>query len=76
MKRLTESTVRSGCTGAIRRAGVPTRGSPEAGKCTAEGVNREPSGPAISTGKPASIAPMSELVVPRSIPTMRDMAKP
>ena len=48
----------------------PTTASPWSGKYTAEGVSRCPSASAKRTGNPESIAPMSELVVPRSMPTI------
>ena len=64
---------RRGLERAHPRGGRPTSGSPVSGKCTTEGVRRSPSASASRMGKPASITPMSELVVPRSMPTMRDM---
>src|SRR6476620_11473104 len=54
----------------MRVAVAPISGSPASGKCTTDGVSRVPFASASKIGKPASITPMSEFVVPRSIPTM------
>src|ERR1700761_5160197 len=54
---------------ACRRASWPTRRSPCGGKATTEGVVRDPSALGTTVGLPASVAAMTELVVPRSIPT-------
>src|SRR5690348_10778200 len=70
MKRLIEKTVFSGFTAACRRASCPTRRSPDLVKATTEGVVREPSELGMTTGSPPSMTAMTELVVPRSIPTV------
>jgi hypothetical protein len=49
-------------------------GSPSGGKYTTEGVSRTPSESASRMGNPASTIPMSELVVPRSMPTISLMS--
>src|ERR1700744_3853989 len=54
---------------ACRRASCPTRRSPCGVKATTDGVVRDPSTLGITVGLPASVAAMTELVVPRSIPT-------
>lgn len=49
----------------------PTTGSPPAlGTWTTEGVSRWPSASAMTSGMPASTVATSELVVPRSMPTI------
>src|SRR5437879_7413026 len=70
MNRLIEKTVFSGLTAAWRRARLPTRRSPDLVKATTDGVVREPSELGITTGSPPSMTAMTELVVPRSIPTV------
>src|SRR5258708_2912212 len=40
------------------------------GKCTTEGVNRRPSASAMTSGMPESTVATSELVVPKSMPTI------
>src|SRR5713226_1203074 len=70
MNRLIEYTVFSGLTAAWRRASWPTRRSPDLVKATTDGVVRPPSALGMTTGSPASITAMTELVVPRSIPTV------
>src|SRR6202012_3956974 len=54
---------------ACRRASWPTRRSPCGVKATTEGGVRDPSVLGITLGLPASVAAMTELVVPRSMPT-------
>src|ERR1700743_942218 len=54
---------------ACRRASWPTRRSPCGVKATTEGVVRDPSALGTTVGLPASVVAMTELVVPRSIPT-------
>src|ERR1700743_2599544 len=54
---------------ACRRASWPPRRSPCGVKATTDGVVRDPSVLGITVGLPASVAAMTELVVPRSIPT-------
>src|SRR6202521_813228 len=70
MNRLIEETVFSGLTAACLRARLPTRRSPDLVKATTEGVVREPSELGMTTGSPPSMTAMTELVVPRSIPTV------
>src|SRR5215813_12163712 len=73
MKRLIEKTVFSGLTAAWRRARLPTRRSPDLVKATTEGVVRAPSELGMTTGSPPSMTAITELVVPRSIPTVFGM---
>src|SRR6267143_1252486 len=70
MKRLIEKTVFSGFTAACRRANWPTSRSPDFVKATTDGVVRPPSAFGMTTGSPASMTAITELVVPRSIPTV------
>ena len=51
----------------------PTRTSPFLANATTDGVVREPSEFAMTVGSPPSRTVTTELVVPRSIPTARDM---
>ncbi len=69
MKRLMEATVFSLLRTACRRASCPTRRSPVLVKATTLGVRRPPSALGMTTGSPPSITAMTELVVPRSMPT-------
>ena len=73
MWRLTEEMVRSTLVTAWRLATSPTRTSPCFEKATTDGVVREPSAFAMTVGWPPSRTATAELVVPRSIPTTRDM---
>src|SRR5256885_16060719 len=70
MNRLIEYTVFSGLTAAWRRASWPTRRSPDLVKATTDGVVRPPSAFGMTTGSPASMTATTELVVPRSMPTV------
>src|SRR5213082_2470434 len=70
MNRLIENTVFSGLTAAWRRASWPTRRSPDLVKATTDGVVRPPSAFGMTTGSPASMTATTELVVPRSMPTV------
>src|SRR6266849_8560609 len=63
----------SGFTAACLRASVPTSLSPVFVNATTEGVVREPSAFGMTTGSPPSMTAMTELVVPRSIPTVFGM---
>src|SRR5882724_11006235 len=54
---------------ACRRASWPTSRSPWLVNATTEGVVRWPSALGITVGCPASVAAITELVVPRSMPT-------
>src|SRR6266550_3783927 len=65
----------SGLTAAWRRASVPTTCSPDFVKATTEGVVREPSELGMTTGSPPSMTAMTELVVPKSIPTVFGMGQ-
>jgi hypothetical protein len=58
----------SGLVTAWRLACWPTSRSPLSVKATIDGVVREPSELAITTGSPPSMMATQELVVPRSIP--------
>src|ERR1700730_9083734 len=70
MNRLIDEIVFSGLTAACRRARLPTRRSPVLVNATTEGVVREPSELGMTTGSPPSMTAMTELVVPKSIPTV------
>ena len=54
---------------ACRRASWPTSRSPWLVNATTEGVVRWPSAFGITVGCPASVAAITEFVVPRSMPT-------
>src|SRR5919112_6543725 len=69
MKRLAEEIVPFGLRIACLRASWPTRRSPWSVKATTDGVVREPSALGMTVGSPLSIAAITELVVPRSMPT-------
>jgi hypothetical protein len=70
MKRLIEDTVFSGFMTAWRFAVTPTRRSPFGLNATTLGIVRVPSAVEITTGSPPSMTATTELVVPRSIPTV------
>src|SRR5580700_377002 len=70
MWRLIELIVRSGLVIACRFASCPTRRSPVFVNATTDGVVREPSALGMTTGAVPSITATTELVVPRSIPTV------
>src|SRR6201997_607024 len=74
--RLTDRTVRSTLVTAWFLAGWPTSTSPLRANATTDGVVREPSELATTTGSPPSRTATTELVVPRSIPTARAMVIP
>src|SRR5690349_12485322 len=76
MWRLTEAMVRSMLLTAWRLAISPTRTSPDLENATTDGVVRPPSALAMTVGSPPSRTETTELVVPRSIPTARDMQFP
>ena len=59
---------------ACRRASWPTRRSPCGVKATTEGVVLDPSAFGITVGWPATVAAITELVVPRSMPTATAIA--
>src|SRR4051794_25569055 len=73
MWRLTELMVRSMLLTAWRLAISPTSTSPDLEKATTDGVVRPPSALAMTVGSPPSRTETTELVVPRSIPTARDI---
>jgi hypothetical protein len=70
MCRLTERIVFSGLVIAWRLATSPTNTS-ESLNATTDGVVRPPSALAMMVGSPPSRVAITELVVPRSIPTAR-----
>src|SRR5215211_6318326 len=76
MNRLAEVIVPFGLRIACRRASCPTSRSPWSVKATTEGVVRDPSALAITVGSPPSRTAITELVVPRSIPTALAMCVP
>ena len=59
---------------AWRRASWPTRRSPCSVNATTDGVVREPSALGMTVGWPPSTVAITELVVPRSMPTALAMA--
>src|SRR5918999_6083967 len=61
---------------ACRRASWPTSRSPFSVNATTEGVVRAPSALGTTEAWPPSQAAMTELVVPRSIPTARAISDP
>ncbi len=67
-----EKIVFSGLVTAWRLAVMPTRRSSSL-MATIEGVVRWPSAFVITVGSPPSMTEAHELVVPRSIPMIRDM---
>src|SRR6185437_1670214 len=69
MNRLAELIVPFGFRIACRRASWPTRRSPCGVNATTEGVVRAPSAFGITVVWPPCVAAITELVVPRSIPT-------
>ena len=69
MRRLTESTVRSGAAAAWLRARRPTMTAPASSSPTHEGRMVSPSSSTIVGFPPETIA-TSEFVVPRSMPMM------
>src|SRR6476660_272452 len=73
MWRLTEAMVRSMLLTAWRLAISPTRTSPDLENATTDGVVRPPAALAMTVGSPPSRPETTELLVPRSIPTARDM---
>src|SRR5260221_13199890 len=55
----------------MRLASWPTMAATSAaGQCTTDGVSRRPSASAMTSGMPESTVATSELVVPRSMPTI------
>src|SRR5260370_16149348 len=73
ISRLTERMVRSTLVTAWFLAGCPTSTSPLRANATTDGVVREPSEFATTTGSPPSRTATTELVVQRSIPTARSI---
>src|ERR671918_268174 len=76
MKRLADEIVPLGLRIAWRRATWPTSRSPCSVKATTDGVVRDPSALGITVGWPPSTVAMTELVVPRSMPTALAMMVP
>ena len=74
MNRLIELIVFSELVTACRFAGAPTNRSPFFLNATTLGQVREPSAVLMTTGSPPSITATTELVVPRSIPTVFPIA--
>ena len=75
MKRLAEKMVPSGFMAAWRLAMAPTRRLPSFVNATTDGVVRLPSALAMTTGEPPSMIATTELVVPRSMPTVFAIVK-
>src|ERR687892_1705144 len=73
MKRLADEIVPLGLRIACRRASWPPSRSPCSVNATPDGVVREPSALGMTVGSPLSIAAITELVVPRSMPTVLAM---
>src|ERR1700712_3235949 len=73
MCRLTLRMVRSTFVTAWFLADWPTRTSPFLANATTDGVVRDPSEFAMTSGSPPGRVATAELVVPRSIPTARAM---
>src|SRR5690606_38174962 len=71
--RVTEAIGRATFGTAWRLAVSPTSTSPSFVKATTDGVVRKPSALAMTVGSPPSRTLTTEFVVPRSIPTARDM---
>src|ERR1700722_3991674 len=69
MNRFAEQIVPFGFRIACRRASWPTRRSPCGVNATTEGVVRDPSAFGITVDWPPCMAAITELVVPRSMPT-------
>src|SRR5438132_2723095 len=70
MNRFMEKIVFCGLVTACRLATCPTSRSPSFVKATTDGVVRPPSALGMTTGSPPSMTATTELVVPRSIPTV------
>src|SRR6266498_478935 len=69
MNRFAEVIVPFGFRIACRRASWPTSRSPWSVNATTDGVVRDPSALTITVGSPPSSVAITELVVPRSMPT-------
>src|SRR6201990_1883915 len=76
ISRLTDRMVRSTLVTAWFLAGCPTSTSPLRANATTDGVVREPSEFATTTGSPPSSTETTELGGPRAIPTARAMVVP
>ena len=73
MRRFTLYTARSGVSIRYLRAALPTTIWPFSSSATTDGTRFSPSSPGMTTGRSPSMYATSELVVPRSIPTMRSL---
>src|SRR5882762_1158037 len=71
MRRLIEYAARSGVSMRYFRAQLPTMIWSWSSKATTDGTRLRPSSPGITTGVSPCMNATRELVVPRSIPTMR-----
>src|SRR2546430_2759471 len=76
MKRLMEYTVFSGLMMAWRLAIWPTRISPPLANPTIDGQRLPPSAVGMTTGLPDCTAATTELVVPKSMPTILAIGDP
>ena len=74
MTRFPEYIVPWGSRIASRRASKPTSRSPQSVNATTDGVVRAPSAWGTTDTSPPSQAAMTEVVVPRSMPTARAMS--
>src|SRR5216683_3733890 len=71
IRRLIEYTARSGVSIKYLRAALPTMIFSFSSSATTDGTRFTPSSPGITTGELPCINATRELVVPRSMPTMR-----
>ncbi len=76
IKRLMDEIVLTGFKTDCLLANCPTSFSLFLVKATTDGVNLDPSALMITVGSEPSITAITELVVPRSMPTTLDMRAP